>query len=144
MITEQDGTEQHTLKETLGQIKYEISIERAEYLQRSLEQIILDRMCTKCSSQFESGSSVSKIKKQIKTVAKCCAKSEDFIQAEFPLQDILFRTLLTKSNRPMSLIDLHKVITEEWATPVRPMNIPIEDLKRILDSDMYYCFAESH
>lgn len=143
MITRQDGTEQHILNETLGQIKYQISIERSEYLQRSLQQIILDRMCTKCSSQFESEGSVYKVKKQIQTVAKCCAKSEDFIQAEFPLQDILFRTLLTKSNRPMSLMDLHRVITEQWATPVRPMNISIEDLKRILDSDIYFCFGES-
>ena len=144
MITRQDGTEHDTLNDTLGQIKYEISIERAEYLQRSLQQVILDRMCTKCSAEFESKGAVPKVKKLIQMVAKCCANSEDFIQAELPLQEILLRTLLIKGNRPMSLMDLHKVITEQWATPVRPMNISIEDLKRILDSDNYYCFNESH
>ena len=143
MIARQDGREQGTLENTLGTIKYEISVKRAEYLQRSVRQIILDRMCTKCSELVESKGSVPTVGKQIKMVADCCAKLEGFIQGEFTLQDILFRTLLSESNRPMSLVDLHRVITEQWATPVRPMDISIQSLKHILDSDVYYCFSQS-
>ena len=58
-----------------------------------------------------------------------------------PLQEIIFRILLTRRNQPTSLRDLHYQLTERWATPVKPMNISQEGLRRILEADMYYGFA---
>ena len=57
------------------------------------------------------------------------------------MQEIVFRTLLARNNRAMSLADIHYELTERWATPVRPIVITEERLLRILDSDTYYGFA---
>ena len=60
-----------------------------------------------------------------------------------PLKEIVFRLLLKNSNKATSLRDLHWDVTEEWAAPTHPMNISMEVMKRILDSDSFYCFKES-
>ena len=69
------------------------------------------------------------------------ASDSTFIRSDMPVQEIVFRTLLARNNRPMSLTDLHYELTEKWATPVRPIVITEERLLRILDKDTYYGFA---
>ena len=60
-----------------------------------------------------------------------------------PLKEIVFRLLLKNSNKATSLESLHWDVTEEWAAPTHPMNISVEVMKRILDSDGFYCFKET-
>ena len=74
-------------------------------------------------------------------VAKYCADEEGFIQTEMPIQEIVFRTLLARRNKPTLLGDLHYELTERWATPVRPISIAEAGLGRLLDADTYYGFA---
>ena len=58
-----------------------------------------------------------------------------------PIQEIVFRLLLTRRNTPTLLSDLHYELTEKWSTPVRPINITENGLARILNSDTYYGFV---
>jgi hypothetical protein len=67
--------------------------------------------------------------------------AEGFITSEMAVQEIVFRTLLTRRNAPTLLSDLHYELTERWSTPVRPINITEEGLRGIMESDNYYGFA---
>jgi hypothetical protein len=59
-----------------------------------------------------------------------------------PIQEIVFRILLARRNQPTKLHDLHYELTEKWATPIRPINVTEVGLRRILDRDTYYGFAQ--
>jgi hypothetical protein len=59
-----------------------------------------------------------------------------------PIQEIVFRILLSRRNAPTPLHELHYELTERWATPMRPINISEAGLGRILDADTYYGFAQ--
>ena len=47
----------------------------------------------------------------------------------------------TKFRRDDLLTELHEQLTERWSTPIRPINVSLGSLERILDSDTYYGFA---
>ena len=76
-------------------------------------------------------------------IAQHYSEDEDYIRTDMPMMEILFRVLLSRRNRPMSLTDLHYELTERWATPVRPLNISQAGLQKVLDGDNFYGFARS-
>ena len=81
------------------------------------------------------------LKGLIREISQNYKNDASFIRSDMPVQEIIFRTLLARNNRPMSLSDLHYELTERWATPIRPIVVTEERLLRILDSDTYYGFA---
>ena len=81
------------------------------------------------------------VKSLIREISQSYKNDASFIRSDMPVQEIVFRTLLARNNRPMSLADLHYELTEKWATPIRPIVITEERLLRILDNDTYYGFA---
>ncbi len=81
------------------------------------------------------------VKVRIREMPQNYKNDSNFIRSDMPLQEIMFRTLLARNNRPMSLTDLHYELTERWATPIRPRFITEERLLRTLDTDTYYGFA---
>ena len=78
----------------------------------------------------------------MREIAECCANQEGFIRPEMPMQEILFRALLSEGNKPVSLERLHYLVTERYHTPANPRSISLNGLKRVLDSDIYYGFRE--
>ena len=81
------------------------------------------------------------VKGLIREIAQNYKNDANFIRSDMPVQEIIFRTLLARGNRPMSLTDLHYELTERWASPIRPIVITEERLLRVLDNDTYYGFA---
>jgi len=79
--------------------------------------------------------------KLVNEIADHYEDSEEFITSAMTIQEILFRTLLTRRNAPTLLSDLHYELTERWSTPVRPINVTEDGLRTILKSDTYYGFA---
>ncbi len=119
---------------------YFIDSARVEELNRSLTSTLLGRRCPSCRAELEGKSEMTPANKQIREMAKCCAKKEGFISPEMPLQEIVFRTILAAGNKPVSLEQLHDAVTERWYSPINPRSISIEGLKRVLDHDRYYGF----
>jgi hypothetical protein len=78
----------------------------------------------------------------IDEIAEYCAGEEEFIRPQMALQEIVFRILLRRGNQPISLQELHYELTERWATPKRPINVTPAGLRRILEADGYYGFAQ--
>jgi hypothetical protein len=140
MTTEKKQETQEKVDEALKEVKYFIDSKRAQELGRSLDQLLFSRRCDKCRTRLAK-QELPSVREQFKDITECCAQDEGFVSPDMPLQEIVFRTLLAEGNKPLTLAQLHYAVTEKWATPIRPMNLSLVSLKRILDRDTYYCFS---
>ncbi|MCH2508635.1 MAG: hypothetical protein MK109_00070 [Dehalococcoidia bacterium] len=118
-----------------------ISADRLKYLERSPVHLIAGRLTAESPSKSKSIAEMGDVKVLIREISQNYKRDSNFIRSDMPMQEIVFRTLLARNNRPMSLTDLHYELTERWATPIRPIVITEERLLRILDNDTYYGFA---
>ena len=118
-----------------------ISVDRLAKLERSPVHMVAGRLASTSPSKSKPINELGDVKGLIREIAQNYKNDPDFIRSDMPVQEIIFRTLLARSNRPMSLSDLHYELTERWATPIRPIVITEERLLRILDTDTYYGFA---
>ena len=118
-----------------------ISVDRLAKLERSPVHLVAGRLVTASPSKSKAIGELGDVKSLIREISQNYKNDDSFIRSDMPVQEIVFRTLLSRNNRPMSLADLHYELTEKWATPIRPIVITEERLLRILDSDTYYGFA---
>ena len=118
-----------------------ISMDRLNQLERSPVHLVAGRLASTSPSKSKPINELGDVKSLIREIAQNHKTDPEYIRSDMPVQEIIFRTLLARGNRPMSLVDLHYELTERWATPVRPIVITEERLLRILDSDSYYGFA---
>ena len=118
-----------------------ISVDRLKKLERSPVHLVAGRLAESSPSKSKTIGEMGDVKSLIREISQNYKNDESFIRSDMPVQEIVFRTLLARNNRPMSLADLHYELTEKWATPIRPIVITEERLLRILDNDTYYGFA---
>lgn len=118
-----------------------ISVDRLDQLERSPVHLVAGRLSSTSPSKTKPIGKMGSVKGLIREIAQNYKNDPNFIRSDMPIQEIIFRTLLARGNRPMSLSDLHYELTERWATPIRPIIITEERLLRILDNDTYYGFA---
>ena len=124
-------------------LSYHVSFERLAELNRSAIAMVAVRRPQACPSRQKPDQELTDPQKVITEIAKYCKGDEEFIRTEMPIQEIVFRILLSRRNEPTLLNELHQELTEKWATPIRPISITEEALKRILDSDTFYGFARA-
>ena len=121
---------------------YTIDPSRLVELDRSLAKLLLSRRCPSCRARIGSNSETPSEEEHIKEIVSCCSGQEGFIRPEMPMQEIVFRTLLSGGFQPMSLDQLHYEVTDRWYSPVNPRSISAKGLKLVLDNDMYYGFKK--
>ena len=121
-----------------------ISVDRLKQLDRSAVHLVAGRLAATSPSKAKPVKELGDVKSLIREIAQNYKNDPDYIRSEMPVQEIIFRTLLARGNRPMSLSDIHYELTERWATPVRPIVFTEERLLRILDNDTYYGFARKY
>ena len=118
-----------------------ISFTRLAELKRSAIMLLAARRPPACPSLDLPDTELTDPQKLVNEIADHYEDSEGFITSAMTIQEILFRTLLTRRNAPTLLSDLHYELTERWSTPVRPINVTEDGLRTILKSDTYYGFA---
>jgi len=121
---------------------YLIAPSRFEELNLSLTDMLLSRQCPESKKRLDSSSKKTTDSQRIKEIAKCCAKKEGFIVAEMPLQEIVFKSLLSQGNKQVSLEQLHYLVTDKWYSPVNPRSISPKGLQQVLDNDAHYGFSQ--
>ena len=147
MTTQEPDAEQPAAEESVEEQPenesplFLISADRLKYLERSPVHLIAGRLTAESPSKSKSIAEMGNVKVLIREISQNYKNDSNFIRSDMSLQEIMFRTLLARNNRPMSLTDLHYELTERWATPIRPIVITEERLLRILDTDTYYGFA---
>ena len=119
---------------------YNISFDRLDELNRSAITLLAARRAPMSPSMMKEDHELDDPRELMEEIAKYAGDEDEFIQSSMPIQEIVFRMLLLRRNEPTSLADLHHELTERWATPVRPINVTLQNLERILDSDTYYGF----
>ena len=121
--------------------RYHISLPRLEQLNRSAVHLIAARLTEACPSH---GQPVTGLNAEtlIREIRQFHDDTPDFIRADMPIQEIIFRILLARGNDPMTLIALHRELTEQWSGAFRPISIDIQRLRRVLNADSYYGFTE--
>ena len=142
MTTSDNALTQPTDSQTPEDSSYVIDPDRARSFKRSLAAILYSRRCEPCRSRLQDIWQQLADGDQIKEIAECCATKEGFIKPEMPMQEIIFRTMLTGKNQAISLEHLQYLVTDRWFTPANPRNISSPSLKRVLDYDMYYGFLQ--
>lgn len=120
---------------------YIISFERLEELNRSALLLVAERRGPSLPSRDKPDNELTNVQTLVDEIAEHYTEDEEFIRTDMPIQEIVFRILLTRRNQPTPLRDLHYELTERWATPVRPINVSELGLRRILDADTHYGFA---
>ena len=130
------------LHEVSGSALYQINFDRLVELKRSATFMLASRLDPDNSANYGEKQGKMDAKKMVKEIADRFGDDEkEFIQAELPIQEIVFRILLVRRNEPISLRELQQDLNDRWATPVRPINITLTGLKRILEADTFYGFA---
>jgi hypothetical protein len=122
--------------------RYYIDFQRLTELHRSAVAVLAARRGTSAPSRLKPDHELDDPQALVEEIAEYCAQEPDFIRTDMPIQEIIFRILLTRRNQPTSLRDLHYELTEKWATPMRPINVTERGLRRILDGDAYYGFSQ--
>ena len=111
---------------------------------RSLSVMLLSRRCPECEQKASAkGGAGPTIQQQIRQISSHCAKQEGFISPEMPMQEIIFRHILSGGNKPVSLERLFQVVTQDFFSPLNSRNISMLALSKVLDSDVYYGFTRS-
>ena len=124
-----------------GNFLYFVSFERLDELNRSALMLVAERRGPSFASREKPDHELTNVQVLVDEIAEHYTEEEGFIRTDMPIQEIVFRILLTRRNQPTLLRDLHYELTERWATPVRPINISELGLRRILDADTHYGFA---
>jgi hypothetical protein len=125
-----------------GGRRYHISLSRLDEMNRSAAHLIHDRLTEACPSHSQPVAGLVPAA-LIREIQEFHADTEDFIRADMPIQEIVFRTLLARGNAPMSLGEIHRELTQRWGSTLRPISIDQNRLRRVLNSDTYYGFAEA-
>lgn len=129
------------LQEAIGSSQYQISFDRLAELKRSAIFLLATRLDPQAAQTFGADQGSMRPEALLEEIADRYSDDEEFIQAELPIQEIIFRILLVRRNEPISLQVLQHELNERWATPVRPINVGLNGLRRIMEADTYYGFA---
>ena len=121
---------------------YAIDVTKEAEESRALGVLLLSHRCPSCKEKLGKVKKTPPNQEQIAKIAEWCSKQEGFIRPQMPIQEIIFRIILSEGNKPTKLSHLLSLLTEEWATPMNPKSIDSEDLRKILASDNYYGFRE--
>ncbi len=103
---------------------------------RSFSAIAQHCLCDKCRQDLKTDGGEIPADKLLATIKDCCSKQPDFIIAELPILESVFRILLTNGNRPVSMKELGEKLSE-WRGGYPSSNAG-EKLSRLLASDSFY------
>ena len=129
------------LQEAVGSTQYRIDFDRLVALKRSATFLLASRLDPQAVANYGPEQEKMDPEALVGEIADRYSDEREFIQAELPIQEIIFRLLLMRHNAPLTLQELQQELNDRWATPVRPINITQTGLKRILDADTFYGFA---
>ena len=124
----------------LADLEYRFSLERLAELNRDPAPLLLSRLTPDCPSYGTRPTAVNDPARLVQEIHDRCGNDDTYIRSALPLQEIVFRTLLLNGGEPVSLEQLHRDLTEQWSTQVRPITITMAGLARIMDNDVFYGF----
>lgn len=134
-------TEQHQEEATYLPASFKIDPQRVAAQGRSLQLLLLHRRCASCWGslvQEPAGGLNIEAAEHLKQIARHCSASPDFIHAELPVMEAVFRILLSNGNETMTLKSIYEALLERWLDSPNPRTPPPGKLYRLLSNDTFY------
>lgn len=137
--------------------RYFIDIQWYNDNQRSFNDMVLTRICEECKdrSSEEVEERVARVDEAtgrvvfdvvrvpygsdpLKVIRDCCAQQRDYITAQTPLLEAIFRVLLANGNQPTEMEELRQQLSEWVRLETRPHAYAPELIERLIHNDRYY------
>ena len=121
---------------------FQIDVDEAEARGRSLPMLIASKRCYICqSADDETPTPDSDTGPYIERIVEHCADTSDYLLADTPLKEALFRAILARGNKPTSSENLNMTLAQRWATTPDPRDISKDVIESILDGAGAYCIV---
>lgn len=118
-----------------------IDLEWYQQQNRSFLSLAWGYLCPKCSGKLKGkNTSVTGLLSKLKN---CCAKSKDFITADLPITESIYRLFLANGNQPLNLEELGKRLSQLGNGDTYRITPTPEILRSLLESDRYYGFGQT-
>ncbi|MSQ15278.1 MAG: hypothetical protein EXR50_05390 [Dehalococcoidia bacterium] len=123
--------------------RYFVDLEWYKNNNRSFEVLVQNRMCPDSFNGWNIGASsgtsstTPRSAAAIDEIERCCSKKPGFIIPNLTVMEILFRTLLTSGNQPLTLGEIEARI-REWVGGWDGRVINEDVLKRLIAADDFY------
>lgn len=123
--------------------RYYIDTEGECARRRSIPLMVAERRCYQCrqADEGEGLPSAEDLPGLLQTIVDHCKDTPDYLAADTPLKEAIFRVLLASGNQPMTAAEVAKVLQEEWAMTPYPRNLAPEVLQRLMDHSPLYCIT---
>lgn len=122
----------------LKDLRANISVKNFESKGLSIKAFVLDRITSKLPDNLVIGKTKKDNHSFFEIVSIKCQKEKEFLNSELPILELIFRILLIRKNNPTKMKELYRVISDELATPYRPMTISMDQLISQIRRDNYY------
>jgi hypothetical protein len=121
--------------------KYLIDVDGAETAGRSIPMLIASRRCYLCQQADEDAPTDADPQQFIDRITEHCAAERDYLLADTPLKEAIFRVLLANGNEPMDAEEISVVLTDKWAMTPFPRNTAADVIVKMADNSRNYCIA---
>ncbi len=123
-------------------VAFRIDVKEAEARGRSLPTLIANKRCYACqSADDEPPTPDSDPGPYIERIVEHCADTPDYLLADTPLKEALFRAILARRNEPTSSEELNIILAQRWATTLGLRDISKDVIEKILDGAWSYCIV---
>ena len=103
---------------------------------RSFHILARGVLCPKCRKKLNADTIEVKPSDLIKAVHDCCSKTDNFITADLPFQESIFRIFLANGNKPLKLEELGEQLTKRRGADMHRTSVAF--LLRLIQNDDYY------
>lgn len=120
------------------QVRWSIDMDWYERNNRSFLALVKERVCPKCRKQLKGEAAAEDL---LETIKDCCSNKPNYISAELPMLESIFRLMLANGNQPLTLEDISRQLTERRGPDTYRTSAAL--LSRLLSSDRYYGFKQT-
>jgi|TARA_B110000196_G_scaffold319823_1_gene339152 hypothetical protein len=117
-----------------ARVKFKISDQALNDLNRELNSMVSQRACESCSNQENSNA--------LDLIYNCCSYKETFIQSHMPTMEAIFRIIISNGNKPTTISHIYETLQDKWVDPNNMWLPTPTKLYRMLTNDMYYGIKE--
>lgn len=120
--------------------RYVIDVDAADTSSRSLPALIADRRCYMCA-QADVEPPADSAGEYMQRIVEHCAEAEDYLLADTPLKEAIFRVLLSLRNEPTTPHEVSDVLSGKWEMNPYPRDVSPKVIQRLMDNSESYCIV---
>ena len=101
---------------------------------KDMALMVSDRRCYMCCKSTEDEGSHFDIDSVLNSITSCCCDKDDYLLSDRPIKESLFRVILMNGNNPITLEEIHGILSDKWALAPYPRDISIKLLKNLINN----------